>query len=109
MVTVYVDPGICGLNTVIRAYRLQRESVGITIKSDCKHVMALEDELQRLDLKDIVKVPINKNTIYEKASKCYLHPSCPIPCAVIKAAEVALELAAKKDVKIEFKDSATKR
>jgi hypothetical protein len=48
------------------------------------------------DMVDIIKNPINKNPIYENAGKCNLHSSCPIPCGVIKAAEVELELALKK-------------
>ena len=102
MVTVHIDPGICGFCTELRVFQTHERGVRITTKSDCKQVMALGDELQKVNQKDIVKTPINKNPIYEKAAKCYLHPSCPIPCAVIKAAELALGLAAKKDVKIEF-------
>jgi hypothetical protein len=49
---------------------------------------------------------MNKNKIYEKAGKCNLHPGCPVPCGVIKAAEVELGLALVRDVKIVFQNES---
>ena len=104
MITVRIESGICGLNTVVRAFRIQRRSVGIAIKSDCKQVMAFGNQLRKIDMMDVIKTPINKNPIYEKAGRCNLHSSCPVPCGIIKAAEVELELALTKDVRIDFQN-----
>ena len=102
MITVRIESGICGLATVVRAFQTQRRSVGIAIKSECKQVMALEDQLRKIEMHDVIKNPINKNPIYEKAGKCNLHSSCPVPCGIIKAAEAELGLAVIKDVRIIF-------
>jgi hypothetical protein len=104
MITVHIESGICGLETEISACRIQKKSVGIAIKSDCKQVMALESQLRKIDMMDVIKTPINKNPIYEKAGRCNLHSSCPVPCGIIKAAEVELGLALMKDVGISFEN-----
>lgn len=65
--------------------------------------MTLNHQLQKLDMLDVLK-PINKNAIYEKAGRCSLHPGCPVPCGVIKAAEVELGLALMKDIRIVFQN-----
>lgn len=102
MVYVRIESGICGLHTEVRASRTQRKGVSIALQSDCKKVTTLGDGLQKLDLMDVLKNPINKNPVYENAGRCKLHSSCPVPCGVIKAAEVELGLALMKDVRIVF-------
>lgn len=104
MITVRIESGICGFETVVRAFKTQRKSVGIAIRSDCKQVMALESQLRKIDMMDVIKTPINKNPIYEIAGKCNLHSSCPVPCGIIKAAEVELGLAVRKGVRIVFEN-----
>jgi len=102
VIAVRIESGICGLETVVRAFQTQRKSVGIAIKSECKQVMALEDQLRKIEMHDVIKNPINKNPVYEKAGRCNLHSSCPVPCGIIKAAEAELGLAVIKDVRIVF-------
>jgi hypothetical protein len=102
MITVRIESGICGLETVVRAFKSQRKSVGIAIRSECEQVKALEEQLRKIDMMEVIKTPINKNLIYEIAGKCKLHSSCPVPCGIIKAAEAELGLAVKKDVRIIF-------
>lgn len=104
MITVHIESGICGFNSVLRAHRIERKSVGIAIKSDCGQVAAFGDLLQKLNVDDVIRTPLNKNGVYEKAGKCNLHASCPVPCGVIKAAEVELGLALMKDVRIIFQN-----
>ncbi|NIS69190.1 MAG: hypothetical protein GTO12_09635 [Proteobacteria bacterium] len=102
MITVQIDSGICGFSTTVRASKLESRSVGIALDSDCKHIKSFGNELKELGMIDILRVPINLNPVYETAGKCRLHSSCPVPCVVIKAAEVALGLALKRDVQIVF-------
>ena len=104
MITVPIESGICGLETEVSACRIQRKSVRIAIRSDCEQVIALSNLLHKIDTRDVIKNPINKNTVYEKAGKCGLHSGCPVPCGVIKAAEVELGLALMKDVRIIFQN-----
>jgi len=102
MTRVYVEPGICGSCATIDARRDGQKDVQIRIQSGCEKVMAFGRCLGNLSFFDILPRALNESTIYEKAGQCELHGSCPIPCAVMKAAEVELELAMKKEVKITF-------
>jgi len=104
MITVHIESGICGFCSLVRVSKGEGRRVGISIESDCKQITALDNELEELEMKDILKTPINQNPIYEKAGECSLHTSCPVPCGVVKAAEVELGLALKKNVKIEFRE-----
>ena len=104
MITVHIEPGICGLNTSVHVFMTQKKYVGIAIESDCDQVTAFGGELNILNMNDVIGNPITKNPVYEKAGKCNLHASCPVPCGVIKAAEVELGLALVKDVRIVFQN-----
>ena len=103
MVTVHVVCGVCGLNTIIRAFRIHRKHVGIAIKSECDKARALEGQLRKLDIAKVAKTPIHKNIVYEEAGKRGLHAACSIPCAVIEAAEVEMGITSVKDSSIVFR------
>jgi hypothetical protein len=102
MTTVLIESGICGFSTTIRVFKGEKRKVGLAIQSTCEKVDALGREVQEMDMLDVIKNPINENPVYMKAGECRLHGSCPVPCGVLKAAEVALGLALPKDVKIGF-------
>jgi hypothetical protein len=104
MTTIQIQSGICGFLTVVRALRGRQKKVGFSIQSDCEQVRALGDELSELDMRGIIMMPIHHNPVYEAAGKCRLHASCPVPCGVIKAAEVESGLAIRRDVKITFQN-----
>jgi len=65
MITVHIESGICGLETEVRACRIQRKSVRIAIRSDCEQVIALSNQLHKIDMRDVIRNPINKNMVYE--------------------------------------------
>jgi hypothetical protein len=69
--------------------------------SDCEQIQRLAERLATLSLKDIF-APLSRNPVYISAEKSGCHLSCAIPVAVIKAAEVALELALPQEVHIKF-------
>jgi hypothetical protein len=102
MTTLDVKAGICGYYARIHAVKRERQSVTIMIESDCENVAAFSKILNQLTIKDIFRHPFNENAIYEQAGQCGLHPACPVPCGVIKAAEVELGLALKMDVTFKF-------
>ncbi len=107
MITAYVDSGICGFTTVVRVFKTQRQSTEVKLESDCEKIAAFGNQLQKLAMPEILKTPINENPVYKVAGRCNLHASCPVPCGVIKAAEIEMGLALMKNVKIVFqKDSA---
>jgi hypothetical protein len=106
MTRVTVEPGICGLCATVDAKRSGQGEVQITIESDCEKVMALGRCLDKVGLVDVLGRAMNQSAVYEKAGRCELHGSCPIPCAVMKAAEAELQLALKKQVKITFHEDS---
>lgn len=106
MTRVCVEPGICGLSATVDAQRTGQTEVQITIESDCEKVMALDSHLDKVSLVDVLGKPLNRSAVYEKAGRCELHGSCPIPCAVMKAAEAELQLALKKSITITFHEDS---
>jgi hypothetical protein len=102
MITILVEPGICGFRSEVQAWKVAGSGVGLVIKTDCEHVIELANQLTGLGVRGILRVPIHQNPVYEAAGRCRVHSSCPVPCGIIKAAEAALGLAQQKDVKIEF-------
>ena len=97
-----VDPGICGFPCIIKARKTGARQVSLAISgSDCEQIQRLAENLATLSMKDIF-APLSRNPVYISAEKSGCHLSCAIPMAVIKAAEVALELALPQEVHIKF-------
>lgn len=99
---VQVDPGICGFACTVCARKLEARTVKIDIEgSECKQIQRLSELITEMGLRDIF-LPFTRNPVFVSAEKAGCHPSCVIPTAVIKAAEVALGLALKRDVVIHY-------
>ena len=47
-------------------------------------------------------MPLTKNPVYQAAQASGCHASCAIPCAVIKAVEVAMGMAVARRVRFSF-------
>jgi hypothetical protein len=58
--------------------------------------------LGALDMTDILSKGMGKNAVFAECSELLSHAACPVPSAIIKAAEVELGLALPKPVVIEF-------
>ena len=97
-----VDPGICGFPCFIKARKLDARKVALQIaESDCGQIQRLSERLTEMSLHDLF-LPATRNPVYVEAAGEGCHPSCPIPAAVLKAAEVAMEMALPKDVCTRF-------
>ena len=97
-----VDPGICGFPCVIKARKTGAREVSLEISgSDCEQIKRMAERLTTLSIKELF-TPLRRNPVYAAAEKSGCHLPCTIPVAVIKAAEVALELALPQDVHIKF-------
>lgn len=102
VVRVTVEPGICGFPTVIEAKKTGRYSVSVKIcATGCKHLMHFAGHVQEIRLKELF-APVTANPIFLSARRAGCHPSCPVPVAVLKAAEVAMDMALPRDVRITF-------
>ena len=95
-----VDPGICGFECSITARKAGR-GADLEIRSDCAQITELASNLKTLSLKDLF-VPYGRNPLFRCAESAGCHNACPVPAAVVKAAEVALGLALPGDVSIRF-------
>jgi hypothetical protein len=104
MTKVCVEAGACGFSAVIRVSRVDRRSVAVSLTSECGEITALAGQLETLHLRDILKVPLTANPIFEAAGRCRVHPGCPVPCAVVRAAEVELGLSLPKNPVVCFSD-----
>ena len=109
VIRVKVEPGICAFACVVEVHRKARYIVSLQVAdSECKHVRRLFQNLHEMTMKDLFS-PINKNPIFSAAEKAGCHPSCPIPVAALKGAEVAMEMALPRDVTIRFKSRKSRR
>ena len=103
MTTVDVSAGICGFFAVVTATKTEKRRATIQIESNCEKISELAATLPFLVLNDIFYRPFNTGAVYKKAAQCNIHASCPVPCAVLKAAEVEMGVALKQDVEVRFR------
>ena len=97
-----VDPGICGFPCVVKARKIEARKVELEISgSECDQIKRMAERLTTLSIKELF-TPLSRNPVYAAAEKSGCHLPCTIPVAVIKAAEVALDLALPQDVHIKF-------
>jgi len=101
-VQVLVEPGICGFTGSIKARRYKRWSALLNINSKCGQIKKMALQLDKITMKELF-LPPAQNPVFCAAKQAGCHPSCPFPVAVLKAAEVAMELALPRDVRIVFK------
>ena len=101
MTKVLVHPGICGFDSFLEA-RATESVVKLQIQSECEDVKKLARVISEVSLQKVMNTKGFPNKIYEEAARCTRHLSCPIPCAIMKAIEVELGLALKKNVEIKF-------
>ena len=101
MTKVIVHPGICGFDAHLEV-KASESTLKLQIKSECKDVKSLARVLTEIPKQDWMNTEGFAKKIYEYVSRSPRHLSCPIPCAIMKAIEVELGLALKKNVEIKF-------
>jgi uncharacterized protein DUF6951 len=102
-VQVIIEPGICGFPGSIRVKRAGRYSVTIEVKSGCQQIKGLASVLEEMTISELF-LPASRNPVYRAAEMANCHASCSYPSAILKAAEVALEMALPKEVTIRFRE-----
>ncbi|HBX24171.1 MAG TPA: hypothetical protein DEF34_11160 [Desulfotomaculum sp.] len=98
MTKVKVAAGACGFTSVIKAEKIGKMRVKVTIISACQDVRNMNEELADIDCSKGVFVKITDSLIYKLAGKKLRDTDCPVPCAIIKAIQVELGGAIAKDV-----------
>jgi hypothetical protein len=102
MVEVKLNPGICGLNTIIKVDSEDMQNAVIEIVTECPNIKPMEQELKEVDGYEECFSKLGDSKVYELAKKYCKHAACPIPSAIIKGVEVACGLALPKDVDIKI-------
>jgi hypothetical protein len=97
-----VNAGVCGFTCRIEAWKIDKSAAGLEIsESDCQQIQRFSDLVSKLTLREIF-MPVTRNPVYLAAQKSGCHASCPIPMAVLKTAEVAMEMALPREVSMRF-------
>lgn len=105
---VTVEPGVCGFPCHVRAKKTGRYTVSVKLAgSECKHIKRLGEQFKEISLRELF-APVTKSPVFLFAQKAGCHPSCPVPMAVLKAVEVAMDMALPRDVTIKFASRETK-
>ena len=101
-IRIFVEPGICGFSCQVEARRQDKQRAIIQITgSECELIQKLAENLKEVTVEDIF-TPHTKNPVFKAAELAGCHLTCPVPVALLKAAEAALELALPRDVCISF-------
>ncbi len=101
-ITVRVEPGICGFTCEIQACRVDKRTCRLAVvQSGCDHVQRVGSGLETVSLKALF-LPLDRNPVYIAVQRAGCHAACPVPAAMIKAAEVVLGLALPAPVRIDF-------
>jgi len=105
MVTVKVDPGICGLKTTVSVTSEDMQTAAVSIESECPSVKQMEEELREVDAYAECFSGFGDSRVYAAAASHCRHVACPVPMAVIKGIEVACGLALPRDVGVGIEKS----
>jgi len=104
MTLAVVNPGVCGMDTTISVTKLSKQQFSVEVTTACEMITKLGELLSEIDLADILKPQIH-STVYQYASECQVHLSCPIPMAILKVIEVEAALALPRTVTVHFQSS----
>lgn len=101
-IRISVEPGICGFSCQVDARRQDKYSAHIEITgSQCELIRKLSENIKEVTVQDLF-VPHTRNPVFKAAEQAGCHLTCTVPVAVLKAAEVALELALPRPARISF-------
>lgn len=102
MTRVEVNPGICGLRTVIEAEASESDPfcIKLCIESACSEVVDSGSELDTVQALREITYRGEGPSVLQSAAKNLKHPACVVPSAILKAIEVEAGLALPKDATI---------
>ncbi len=101
---VNVDAGVCKMKTRITAKQNDDAMVDLSVESDCPYILRMSWKFKPVNPYTEIEAPIKETDIYGWATEELPHAACPVPCALIKAVEVASDMGIKRDVSITFEE-----
>ena len=84
------------------AEQLDDMLVRIDIESDCHNILRMSWGLKPINPYSENESPVCESEVYRLANDTLPHAACPVPCAIIKAVEVASDMGIKRDVSIKI-------
>jgi uncharacterized protein DUF6951 len=101
---VEVNPGICGLRTIIEVEASESDPflIRLRVESACNEVAKLGKKLGTVQALREISYRGDGPSILQAAAKNLKHPACVVPAAILKAIEVEAGLALPGDVMIAF-------
>lgn len=102
MAKLKVNPGICGLMTVIEVQAPDEMNAEFKVESQCKHICKLVEDVPSVNGYDEVFKKYGQGEIAKAAAVHCPHAACPVPTAMLKGVEVVCGLSLPKDIEIKF-------
>lgn len=102
MTKIKVNAGNCGAMVFITARKEKGRKIAISLETGCEMIMNMRKDISLLDMRSLFTNHIS-NPVYRSAAEHLKHAACPVPCAILKAAEVELGLCLPEDVTIQFR------
>jgi len=100
---IKVNPGVCGLESIITVNADSSGDTNIEVETKCpavkKFIESLEQPVDGYTV--VMREKPGTGEIYEAAANLS-HAACPVPSALIKAIEVECKLALPKTVEFTF-------
>lgn len=95
---IVVDLGACQMVTTVYLKKNDCRNVSLDLlDSECEQIQKLTDFIDIVSFKELF-LPISKNPVFQAAERAKLHPSCPVPIAILKGMEAILGLAVPRGV-----------
>jgi len=106
LISLIVKSGICGFIAKIEVEKVGKKKCKVKIDTACPMVTEMGNALPEIEMGEIFAKHID-TVVYKLAGEHHLHTSCPVPMAILKAAEAACELALPRDVMVMFDEMHT--
>ena len=96
---VEIDSGICGMHTTVWATTdMMTYRCKLKITSSCEAIQKLAEEIPEVDAFQEISLRMGDGpVVLRKGMEICFHSACPVPVGIIKAIEVASQLALPKD------------
>jgi hypothetical protein len=102
MASAKISAGVCNFTTDVQVESEDLQTAVIRIATDCPSLKPLES--QPLEVDGFVECfgKVGQGEIYDWCRTSCRHAACPVPAGIVKAVEVACELALPRTVTIEL-------
>ena len=97
-----INAGICGFETIVTVTSEDAQEAVIGMSTQCPSLKPLEQQPLTVDGFEVCFGKVGEGKIYGWCKEYCIHAACPVPSGIIKAVEVACELALPKDATIEI-------